>query len=42
MLNLRGILVIQVEKLNKQLGYTRLEFRKKVWARNINFRVISG
>lgn len=30
MSDLRGVLVIQVEKLNKQVGYTRLEFRKKV------------
>lgn len=29
-LGLRGVLVIQVEKLNGQLGYTKLEFRKNV------------
>lgn len=41
MSDLRGVLVIHVEKSNKHLGYTMLEFRRKVWARNINFRVIS-
>ena len=41
MLHFRGALVIQVQKLNEQLGYTRLEFRKKVWAGNTHFRVIS-
>lgn len=39
MLDLTSVLVIQVEKLNKQLNYTRLEFRKEVWAGNINFRI---
>lgn len=41
MSDLRGVLVIHVEKSNKRLGYIMLEFRKKVWARNINFRVIN-
>lgn len=39
MLDLTSVLVIQVEKMNKQLNYTRLEFRKEVWAGNINFRI---
>lgn len=39
MLDLTSVLVIQVERLNKQLSYTRLEFRKEVWAGNINFRI---
>lgn len=41
MSDLRDVLVIHVEKSNKRLGYIMLEFRKKVWARNINFRVIN-
>lgn len=39
MLGLRGIPVIWMEKVHERLGYTRLEFGKKVWAGNVNFRV---
>lgn len=42
MLDFRGIPVIQEEKVNEQLGYPRLEFRRKVRAGNTHFRVISA
>lgn len=31
-LGVRGVLVMQVEKSKGQLGYTKLEFRRNVWA----------